>query len=68
MPGRANPNQKFEDLLYKAKVARLPFDKECWLNVAFYLGEQYVLSSGGTTCRPFDASNGQLTRRTYQGR
>lgn len=42
LPGRANPNQRFEDLLHRAKTARLPFDKECWLNIAFFLGEQYV--------------------------
>lgn len=40
--GRANPNQRYEDLLHRAKTARLPFDKECWLNIAFFLGEQYV--------------------------
>src|SRR5690348_9673808 len=39
---RGNPNQKWEELLHRAKVARLPFDRECWLNAAFYLGEQYV--------------------------
>lgn len=38
----ANPNQRFEDLLHRAKTARLPFDKECWMNIAFFLGEQYV--------------------------
>lgn len=42
LPGRANPNQRFEDLFHRAKTARLPFDKECWLNIAFFLGEQYV--------------------------
>ena len=36
MPMRANPNQRFEDLFHRAKVARLPFDKECWLNIAFF--------------------------------
>ena len=40
--GRSNPNQAFEDLFHRAKTARLPFDKECWLNIAFFLGEQYV--------------------------
>lgn len=36
LPGRANPNQRFEDLFHRAKTARLPFDKECWLNIAFF--------------------------------
>ena len=38
----ANPNTRFEELFHKAKTARLPFDKECWLNIAFFLGEQYT--------------------------
>ncbi|MGZ6570462.1 MAG: portal protein [Solirubrobacteraceae bacterium] len=42
LAGRSNPNQRFEDLLHRAKTARLPYDKECWLNIAFFLGEQYV--------------------------
>lgn len=42
LPGRSNPNQRYEELFHRAKEARLPFDKECWLNIAFFLGEQYV--------------------------
>lgn len=40
--GKSNPNQRFENLLHRAKVSRLPFDKETWLNIAFFLGQQYV--------------------------
>jgi len=39
---RANPNESFQQLFEAAKRARLPYDKETWLNIAFYLGEQYV--------------------------
>jgi hypothetical protein len=37
---KRNPNEKYQQLFEIAKRARLPFDKECWLNTAFYLGEQ----------------------------
>lgn len=40
--GKRNPNQQYQALFEAAKRARLPYDKETWLNVAFYLGEQYV--------------------------
>lgn len=32
----------FQRLFEAARRARLPYDKETWLNTAFYLGEQYV--------------------------
>ena len=37
-----NPNARFEQFFHRAKTARLPFDKELWLNVMFFLGQQYV--------------------------
>lgn len=40
--GRRNPNEQYQALFEAAKRARLPYDKETWLNIAFYLGEQYV--------------------------
>lgn len=39
---RANPNEEFERLRKAAAQARLPFDKDAYLNIAFYLDEQYV--------------------------
>jgi hypothetical protein len=39
---KPNPNLEYQNLFETAKKARLPYDKECWLNVAFYLGRQYV--------------------------
>lgn len=39
---RPNPNQPWEVLKAAAAAARLPFDKDTWLNLAFYLDEQYV--------------------------
>ncbi|MGZ6852648.1 MAG: portal protein [Mycobacteriaceae bacterium] len=39
---RKNPNQAFEALRHAAAQARLPFDREAWLNLAFYLDQQYV--------------------------
>lgn len=39
---RRNPNAKLEQLKYAAAQARVPYDRDVWLNVAFYLGEQYV--------------------------
>lgn len=39
---RTNPNQEFEALKKAAANARLPFDKDAYLNIAFYLDEQYV--------------------------
>lgn len=41
--------QKFEQLRYQAAQARLPFDKDAWLNVAFYLDKQYVEWSADST-------------------
>jgi len=41
MIGR-NPNRDWEKLLHAAKSARLPYDRDMWLNLAFYLDEQYV--------------------------
>lgn len=40
--GRSNPNQAFELLKDKAVKARLPFDKDVLLNIAFFLDNQYV--------------------------
>jgi hypothetical protein len=40
--GKKNPNESFQGLFDMAKRARLPYDKEAWLNFMFYLGEQYV--------------------------
>lgn len=37
-----NPNAKYQQLFDLARRSRLPYDKEAWLNVSFYLGEQYV--------------------------
>lgn len=37
-----NPNQKFEDLKQAALNARLPYDKDAYLNLAFYLDQQYT--------------------------
>lgn len=43
MPRRdGSPNDSFEKLKHAAAQARLPFDRDVWLNVAFYLDEQYV--------------------------
>jgi hypothetical protein len=39
---RPSPNRDYDELLNAAKTARLPFDREAWLNLAFYLDEQYV--------------------------
>jgi hypothetical protein len=37
-----NPNQKLEDLLFAAKQGRLAFERDAWLNVAFFLNQQYT--------------------------
>lgn len=42
MPVKPNPNRKYEDLFIAAKKARLPFEREAWLNVAFHQNQQYV--------------------------
>jgi hypothetical protein len=39
---KPNPNARYQELFERARRARLPYDKELWLNAAFYLGEQYV--------------------------
>jgi len=39
---RSNPNAKFDQLKYTAAQARLPFERDAWLNLAFYLDEQYI--------------------------
>src|ERR1700743_1435412 len=39
---KPNPNAQYERLFQAAKKARLPYDKEAWLNIAFYLGHQYT--------------------------
>jgi hypothetical protein len=41
LPG-TNPNKDFEALKQSAAQARLPFERDAWLNMAFYLGEQYT--------------------------
>lgn len=41
MIGRGNPNEKLEQLKHAAAQARLPFERETWLNVAFRRGFQY---------------------------
>ncbi len=43
-PGRKNknPNWAYEKLKYAAVQARLPYDRDIWTNVAFFLNEQYV--------------------------
>lgn len=41
--GRAgNPNRKYDDLKRAAANARIPYDKDAYLNLAFYLDYQYV--------------------------
>jgi hypothetical protein len=35
-------HRKLMDLLTQARKARRPFDEEAWLNLAFFLGEQYT--------------------------
>lgn len=40
-PGR-NPNKAWEQMLHAAKQARLPYDRDMWLNTAFFLDEQYT--------------------------
>jgi hypothetical protein len=37
-----NPNRSYQDLKDRAARARQPYEKDWWLNVAFYLGEQYT--------------------------
>lgn len=39
--GRPDPNKSYTKLLDAAKQARMPFDRTAWLNLAFYLNEQY---------------------------
>lgn len=39
---RSNPNADLEALKTAAAQARRPFEKDWWLNIAFFLGEQYV--------------------------
>lgn len=39
---KKNQNQAFDALFQQAKRARLPFDKDVWLNIAFFQDEQYV--------------------------
>jgi hypothetical protein len=40
--GRKNPNHEFDELKDKAAKARMPFDKDVLLNLAFFLDNQYV--------------------------
>lgn len=42
MARRTNPNASYEKLKEAAAKARLPFEREWWLNLSFYLDEQYV--------------------------
>lgn len=39
---KVNPNEDYEMLRKAAAAARLPYDKDAYLNIAFYLDEQYV--------------------------
>lgn len=41
-PSLGNPNESYEKLRKAAADARRPFDRDVWLNLAFYLDEQYV--------------------------
>lgn len=40
--GGKNPNRAFEEMKAKAQKARLPFDKDVLLNIAFFLDNHYV--------------------------
>ena len=40
--GKRNPNIEFEEIKLNAARARLPFDKDVLLNIAFFLDNQYV--------------------------
>lgn len=56
---KRNPNQSYQQLFEVAKKARLPYDKETWLNISFYLGEQYVEWADSTsTIRRIPRSSG----------
>lgn len=37
-----NPNASYEKLLTAAKAARAPYEREWWLNLAFYLNQMYT--------------------------
>lgn len=41
-PFGRDPNRAWEQMLHAAKQARVPYDRDMWLNVAFFLDEQYV--------------------------
>jgi hypothetical protein len=41
LPG-TNPNKDFEALKQSAAQARLPYERDAWLNMAFYLNQQYT--------------------------
>lgn len=41
-PFRKNPNEEWERKRQAALKARKPHDRDAWLNLAFYLDEQYV--------------------------
>jgi hypothetical protein len=45
---RKNPNREYEKLKAVSAAARGSMDKEAWLNLAFYLDEQYVEWNPGT--------------------
>lgn len=49
MPLRPNPNQKLEELRYGARQGRLPYERDAWLNLAFFLGQQYSEWAGDAT-------------------
>src|SRR5581483_10492512 len=42
LKAKPSPTAKYQQLFDLAKRSRYPFDRETWLNVAFYLGEQYI--------------------------
>jgi hypothetical protein len=51
---------EFEKLRYAAAQARLPFDREAWLNLAFYLDSQYVeWATDARTIREIPRPKGQ---------
>lgn len=60
-----NPNESFEQLKHAAMMARQPFDREAWLNLAFYLDEHYVQwdnDSGSIRRIPRDRRNQNTPR------
>ena len=43
LPGRRpSPVESYRKLWEQARKARLPYDREAWLNLMFWNGQQYV--------------------------